>query len=375
MKILIDAHFLDGKKHGVANFIERLYGAYRRLAPEDDLIFAVEKGADPGPEVLELPGVTVVEYKYGGYLRFLLDLPVLARRHSVDVVHTQYMLPLMFGRGVVRHVTIHDVLYEDYPELFGLGYRSMRTTLFRASAYFADVVSTVSVYSKQRIAAHYRLKSQAVHILPNGADVPTAGAEGAFDTGLPFRRYIAFVSRFERRKNHARLLEAFAEVRRTIGDIHLVLVGFDVDGTLARVRAEIEAAGLDEWVTILSGIPDERLTAIVRGAEAIVYPSLCEGFGMPIIESLLVNPNTLFSNTSAMSDFTFAGERMFDPTDTPGMAAKIIDCLTGELRLTDDWPRVRDYIRETYSWEKSAATLVALYHERPGSLRADEART
>ena len=300
MKILVDAHFLDGHSHGAAKFLERLYSTYSELAPHHELHFGIEPHADVHYDLFDRPGVHVHRYRFGGASRFLFDIPLLASRIQPDVIHTQYVLPLRLGYTARRHVTLFDVLYEDYPELFGRRYRWSRRLAFGWSARRADLLSTCSDYSRARIITIYRPKASPVRVIHGGA-LTVNPSEGNDATRVEHGEFLLYVSRFERRKNHRRLLTAFQALLPAYPRLRLVLVGFETDGTLAECERFIDALGIRERVDILSNVSDSRIMELFRSARVVVYPSLCEGFGMPIIEAMLLNPHTTFSNTTAMA--------------------------------------------------------------------------
>lgn len=363
MKIFVDAHFLDGQKHGVANFLERLYLHYIDLGSDHEIYFGIEPNAPTDYPLFARPGVHVLRYRFGGVLRFLLDIPLLARNIKPDIIHTQYVLPLRAGYSAKRHVTIHDVLYEDYPELFGKVYRWSRTIIFGWSARHADILSTVSAYSRDRIRAIYRPKAGEIHVIHNGVMAEAPETDNKFSES--FRgEFLLYVSRFEKRKNHLNLLKAFVQLLRERPQLRLVLVGFDADGTLAECDQFIAEHAIRSNIEMLSNISDSEITHLFRTASVVVYPSLCEGFGMPIIESMLLNPHTVFSNTTAMADFSFAPENTFDPTNVDAIVETIRTKLDARGYEPPEWPAQRRLIADKYNWGRSARVLLEI-HEYP----------
>lgn len=362
MKIFIDAHFLDGRKHGVAIYLDRLYSQYRQLQPNDELYFGIEPTVFADYPLFKLPRVHVLRYRFGGGLRFLYDIPHLVRQVGADVVHTQYVLPLRIGYSALRHVTIHDVLYEDFPDLFSVIYRWSRKIIFGWSARQADMVSTISEYSRDRVTALYRPKAAQIHIVyPGVVDDETLDIP-AIDSGQR-ENNILYVSRFERRKNHLTLLRAFVILRVKNPGLRLILVGFEVDGSLAIVRSFISKHGLDSHVDIMGNITDAQLQTLYRTAGVVVYPSLGEGFGMPVIESFLLNPYTYYSNVTAMAEFSFAPDNTFSPTDENAIAQKIGLGLLESSTNPASWEGQRRSVVQKYNWRRSALVLADIHHQ------------
>lgn len=360
MRLFIDGHFLDGQKHGVAIYLERLYSQYRKLQPEDELHFGLEPGSIIDYQLFSMPRVFVHRYRFGGLLRFLYDIPRLVRKINADVVHTQYVLPIRVGYTAKRHVTLYDVLYEDFPALFSPFYRWSRRIVFGWSARRADLITSISEYSRSRIAVLYGRPEQDIHLVYPGV------VEDEHSIVAPINvtreNSILYVSRFEKRKNHFSLLNSFQDLRKSNPDLRMVLVGFEIDGTLAKVRDFITSHGLDDVVDIRSRINDEELANLYQTSGAVVYPSFGEGFGMPIIESFLMNPNTLFSNTTAMAEFTFAPNNTFDPTDGSAITAKLNAALCVRNIQPAEWQEQRYEVIKKYNWFSSAQVLMRLYH-------------
>lgn len=361
MKLFIDGHFLDGHKHGVSIYLDRLYSEYRQLKPEDELHFGLEPNTKIGYQLFSMPNVYVHQYRFGGVLRFLYDIPYLARKINADVVHTQYVAPLRIGYRAKRHVTLHDVLYEDFPDFFSPIYRWSRKLVFGRSARQAELITTVSEYSRSRIAALYGRQEADIHLTYNGVVVDDT-QDIFIDSKIDRENNILYVSRFEKRKNHLALLNSLKELRKSNQSLRLVLVGFDVDGTLSKIREFVAQHRLEEAVEIKSHVSDEELSQLYRTAGVIAYPSYGEGFGMPIIEAFMLNHNTLFSNSTAMAEFTFAPDNTFNPSDNTEITAKIKTALSARNLIPSDWQAQRRKVIEKYNWRRSAQVLVGLYH-------------
>jgi glycosyltransferase involved in cell wall biosynthesis len=173
--------------------------------------------------------------------------------------------------------------------------------------------------------------------------------------------FLLYVSRFEKRKNHLSLLNAFVTLLQDKPQLRLVLVGFDADGSQNDCKRFIVTHGIGANVEMLSNISDAHLNRLFRTATVVVYPSLCEGFGMPIIESLLLNPKTVYSNTTAMSDFSFAPENMFNPSDVNAIVQIIHKTMSISANNTTAWVAQREYIANKYNWTRSAQVLLAMH--------------
>lgn len=359
MKIFVDAHFLDGRKHGAANFLERLYSQYMEISSDHDFYFGLEVSSTEDYAIFHKPRVHLVRYRFGGSLRFLIDIPLLAISIKPDIIHTQYVIPLRLGYSAKRHVTLFDVLYEDFPNLFDFSYRWFRSLIFGMSVRHADMISTCSDYSRNRIRAKYKPKLEMIHVINGG--VMDYSSDENFVIEATSDDFLLYVSRFEKRKNHLFLLEAFLIVLTRYPTFKLILVGFEVDSSYHECKKFIELHNLKEKVYIVSNISDSRIINLYKNANVVVYPSLCEGFGMPIIESLLLNPNTIFSNTTAMSDFTFASRNTFHPEKLENMVDIIFSKIDGSEVDLIEWEKQRILIADKFNWKRSAEVLKSIH--------------
>ena len=362
MKIFLDGHFLDGQKHGVAIYLEELYLHLMKTRKDIVLFVGLERGGSIHSPLFSLDNVHLVEYKLGGWWRFIFDIPLLTMKIAPDFVHTQNALPVF--RGFARyHVTLFDVLYEDFPSYFGKGYRITRSFFFRMAAHKASILSTCSEYSARRIPEHYfkgeRFKKKIVKVITPGI-APSSIANISVQESVEFK-FLLYVSRFEARKNHLTLIKSFDKALKTHPALKLTLVGFEIDGSLDAAIALVRDLNIVDSVIFESNISSNRLDMLYRNASIVIYPSLCEGFGMPILEAMLVNPCVMFSDTSAMSDFTFASECFVDPSSIEAMSEKILDCLSDPILLNKNYSFRQEFIRKNYLWSQSGDALGEIY--------------
>ena len=358
--ILLDGHFLCGKRHGIAIYLEQLYLALLSRHEEINLIIGIENYAVRAESLLfQHSRVTLVEYRYGGWMRFVLDIPTLVKRLKPEFVHTQNFISLWRKPSVRYHVTLFDVLYEDFPQYFSLPYRYIRTVLFRLAAKRCDDLSTCSEYSAQRISYHYGIDINKISVI-NGAINLT---DNYVPTQNEYSNYLLYVSRFERRKNHQALIEAFALILQDSPTCKLVLVGFEIDGSLLNAKNLVNSLKISSSVVFLENISNSLLRSLYSNALVAVYPSLCEGFGLPVIEAIALNPATIFSDSSSMSDFEFASDSMFDAASTVSILKKIQEAVNSPDIYISNWQHKINYIHRNYTWAISSDVLFEIYSE------------
>jgi glycosyltransferase involved in cell wall biosynthesis len=288
----------------------------------------------PGPELL---------FEQAG-------LPVRLRRMKADLIHTpNCFLPL--ARPCMGVVTIHDLAFEDFPDDFsartGWKYR-MFTPL---AARSAQRVICVSGYTAADVVRRYDVDEARVRIVPNAPSLPIG------DEPVPEGPYLLAVGDLRPKKNLLRLVEAFARLRAEGLEHRLVLAGVDAGaGERLREAARGEPVELTGW------LDDARLDALMRGADALVHPSLYEGFGLVLVEAMARGVPVLAARATALPETGGDACEYFDPLDVGDMAAAI-GRVAGDRARREELVRLGLTRAGALSWAVSAALTVAVYEE------------
>jgi glycosyltransferase involved in cell wall biosynthesis len=192
----------------------------------------------------------------------------------LDAFHfSDWMFPPQ--RRGVRATTIFDLIPVHFPEWVPARTRMMHRRKYANAARTCDVVFAISEFSADDVAETLSLPRERVRVAYPGVDARFAPEGERAELGGP---YVLAVSTVEPRKNLPTLLRAFELLRRTRPELTLAVAGAEGWGE----RPDLSGEG----VRFLGYVPDERLPALYRGAQAFVYPSLFEGFGMPIVEAM-----------------------------------------------------------------------------------------
>ncbi|MAX00349.1 MAG: hypothetical protein CMN72_12060 [Sphingomonas sp.] len=356
--IFIEAHMFDHGFEGSGSFIAGLYRAL--LAAHPDRYALVVGGLHPERALAALGNpaqARAAPYRTDNRIaRLAVDIPRIMREERVDFAHFQYFTPIV--KQCAWIVTIHDVLFNDFPEFFPKNYRRMRNILFPLSARRADILTTVSRYSRDRIAHWYGIDPSRIAITPNGVEPADTPAGQAVAAGRPDGRYLICVSRFEPRKNQAAVLEAFVAQQLWERGISLVFVGARTlqspafDAVWAQAPEAARAA-----VRFLSGLSSQDLAALIAGAEVAVYPSLAEGFGLPPLEAIAHGVPCACARVTAMADFDFLEPFFFDPAQPDALGQVIARMLDAPQQARAQAAAARTRMLEEYAWARAAETL------------------
>ncbi len=356
----MDFHVIDGKFQGSRSHLLGLFAALVQRHSQHRYFFFLE-----GVEALRaMPAfrgdhVTLVRSSMASsMIRLAWQLPRLRRRYRLDVLHTQYILPLGAARG--NAVTIHDILFENYPQFFTWTFVRRSRLLVPWSARHADLLCTVSEFSRRELEQRYGIKAPIV-VLPNAVDERfhpgNDGSELIHRRGLEPRQYILSVGRIEPRKNYPSLLKAYSAMEGHVPP--LVIVG-QRDFKSAAFEAALAALPPERRPIILSDVRDEELPAFYRHALLFAYPSFAEGFGMPPLEAMASGTPVIAASTTALPEVLGTAALLIDPTDERALCQALQRlCADAELRarlIAAGLAQARQF-----TWNDAAARLAAAY--------------
>lgn len=293
----------------------------------------------------------------------LVGLPRAASRAQVDVLHAPaYTAPLWSRAPVV--LTIHDVSYALHPEWYPYRRDWMRRAFYRSSAHAASQIVTVSNFSAREIATAYDIPLDRITIAPLGVDGGFSPGEGE---SLDLRAgvatpFVLHVGDLHERRNLGVALEAVIEARRHFGassTLALVLAGVD-RGVTEGLRAIASNAGISDALVHLGTVSEERLRALYRSAAAVVYPSLYEGFGLPVLEAMASGTPVIASHAASIPEVLGTAGVLLDPLDVRGWTDAIV-------AIVNDEP-LRARLREAglarageFTWARTARITLEVY--------------
>jgi len=356
MRIGIDAHHLNGKPQGSRTYLIELIRAISgQLGNTDSLhVYSFE----PEATRTMVPGQHHRLFPRSAKLRLPFIIPAVELAHRLDLFHSQYIAPPI--SFVPEIVTIHDVLFESHPELFEQAFSHRSVRMIRRSARRAAAVLTVSEFSRQSIIEHYPIPEERVFVTPNAVDHSRFRRLSTAPTGLReryglTRPFVLSVGRLEPRKNLERLIKALGQVDH---DITLAVVGaadFRHESILEAARDAREGS-----VQLLGPVDDDDLPGLYNLAEALAYPSLVEGFGMPVLEAMACGTPVLTSRRGALPEVGGDAVVYVEPEDEESIAS-------GLTRLLED-SSLRERLRrqglaraQEFSWDDTALRTLAAY--------------
>lgn len=286
-----------------------------------------------------------------------------------DVAHfTNGMIPI--GSPVTTVVTVHDMSLRLYPKCHPVRRLVLNRPLMHVAIRAASAIITVSHSARRdllrlhgvapdKVSVVHEAASPAFRPMADQAELDAIRARYA----LP-DRFILYVGTIEPRKNLNRLMAAFAAARKSGIPHQLVCVG-PYGWSSRDLSGEIDRLGIRDAVHFTGYVPFEDLPAIYNLGDFFVFPSLYEGFGLPVVEAMASGLPVLTSNTSSLGEIAGDAAETIDPTDTDAM----IDAM---LRLARDPELRRDRAARgltrarTFSWTQTAREMLAVYHRLAG---------
>jgi glycosyltransferase involved in cell wall biosynthesis len=367
MNIGIDAHMLGHRETGNETYILQLTQALTEVDDQDDFFVAAEDRELLSPDIRRRRNVHVLELRTrSAVFRLLVELPGLARRHRFDVLHCTYHVPPRCPCPLV--VTVHDISFERHPEFFSIRDRFVLGTLVPHSVRQAHQVITDTEFAKRDLMEIYHLPANKINVTNYAAGQqfhPIQDLDLLSDVRKRYQtsdRFILTVGNLQPRKNLVRLVNAYAQMKQAHGLAHkLVIVGQSAWKSSAVFKA-VETNGLDDDVFFTGFIPAEDLPLLYTAAQVFVYPSLYEGFGLPVLEAMACGTPVITSNSSSLPEIAEGAARLVDPRNTDDLAAALVQVLSDQGLQKE--MREKGLARaRTFSWERTAHQTLEVYRQ------------
>ncbi len=290
-------------------------------------------------------------------------------RDGIDVMHhLGGILPAWRPSPTV--LTIHDLQPLAMPEHFSPAKRTFSAFVIPRSVRAAPVIVTLTEFTKRDLEARLGVAPERVEVVPPGFDVPVgaiaADAEPRVRAayGLGDAPYFLFPAKTWPHKNHELLLRAFARVHQQRPDVLLVLTGGEAhsEGTLTAVARELR---IGDAVRRTGRIPARDVDVLYRGAVALAFPSLYEGFGIPVLEAMSRGCPVLAAQATALPEVVGDAGLLLPPGDPERWSEAMVRVLEDD-DLRDRLIRAGQRRAREYDWEASAAVLADVYRQIPG---------
>jgi len=374
MRIAFDGTTLRPERTGVGYYTEHLLQHVAQCEPDSEVFVLSDRPVDtaqPLPPRVSLPRET---WRVSRLVWMQTVAPRILRQLRPDVAHfTNGMMPL--ASPVPTVVTIHDMSLTLYPRYHPARRVLLNRPLVNLAARRADAIITVSESAKADILRIFGLASDRVHVVHEAAAPsfrPVRDAEALERVRARYGladRFILYVGTIEPRKNLLKLFDGFAR-RRKSGDLRHQLVCAGPYGWLSRGIADhIDRLRIDDAIRFTGYVPFADLPALYTLAEMFVFPSLYEGFGLPVIEAMACGTPVVTGRVAALSEVTGGAVEHVERLDPDALGEALVR-LAGDRARRDQLAALGLERARRFSWDRAARETLDVYRRVAGSRAA-----
>jgi len=369
LRIGFDGRALAFPAAGVRRYTRELFSALPALQPGVDFV-----AVDPPPGV-ELPPGVVPGARAArlptNLARMACALPGPIRRSRLDLFHAPAYTAPLAGRCPTV-LTVHDVSYERRPDFYPHASGPVRRWFYRRSALGAHRIITDSEFSRAEIAAAYGIPASGIDVIPLGVGAPFVGAGLAGVATLPPHvrpPYLLHVGELHPRRDLLTAVRAVIEVRSRAWDsvptLRLVCAGID-RGQAETLRGASADAGAPDAVVLVGPVPEDVLVSLYQHAAALVYPSLYEGFGLPVLEAMACGLPVIAARAGSVPEVLGNAGVLVPCGDWQAMANAVVDLFSRPAYRSALGERGRDRAK-VFSWARTACDTFEVYRTLLGA--------
>lgn len=282
------------------------------------------------------------------------------QRHDIDLYHgLSHELPYGIHRTSIKAVlTVHDLIFKLHPQQYKPIDRWIYDRKLRYACHAADAIVAISAHTKRDLIQHYRVPPHKVHVIYQTCDTAFAERPGAPLPAQAPPRFLLYVGSIIERKNLLTLVQAL-ELLPT--DTPPLIVVGQSSRYGERVKAYVATRGLQDRVLFWSGVDNDLLRTLYQRAELFIYPSMYEGFGIPVIEALYSRTPVLTTQQSALPEAGGPYSYYTTGLDPHDMASRIAHILAHPTEVAQRVAKSYEYAQATFAARPLTTALHDLY--------------
>lgn len=377
MRIAIDARMGD-TSGGIGVYIRELISQLVEIDKKNQYFIITNKYSDRS-FVPSVDNFTILVSSITRKHYFIKDLwnlfflPFLLKANNIDVYfNPRYILPFFKGKTKMV-VTVHDMIAFLYSEIWpGISGFRIRNYI-KLSSQRADAILTISNCAKKDIVRTLHIPENKVKVIYCGINkklfkpIPDLSLQRLIKRKYGIRKkFILTVGPLGTRKNHDRLIDAYSILPKYIREDYQLIITGEKKGTYNNLLKKVSEIYLVDDIVFTGFIPEKEMPMIISAASLFVFPSLYEGFGIPLLEAMACGIPILASNVSSIPEVVGSAALLFDPYNINKMANAINRGITDEdLRqklVQKGFERIKKY-----SWKNTAKGILGVFEEVYGN--------
>ena len=264
--------------------------------------------------------------------------------------------------------TIHDAYPIIYPKLVSKRLRSLKNFAFKKAAHWADHIITVSDHSKKDISKYFNIPDNNISVIPNGVNerffkkVPEEDKMSILEKYKLEKGYFISIGTIQPRKNINSLIEAYLSLPEKIKKEHGLLIIGQYGWGEDILKKKLENLRQDDNIKWLKSVNENELCALMQSAIAMVYPTLYEGFGLPVLEGFASEIPIIASGTTSIPEVAADAALYIDPTNINDISEKM-EIIVSDSGLSREITSMGKKRAEIYSWKNSADSYIKLFEK------------
>ena len=364
MPIVLDARTATAHFPGIGRYVVSLSRALTRIAPDLDLTLLHNPTAKATRTTLpDLPRLVCTASPFSIQQQWIV--PTMLRQARAKLYHSPYYL-MPYLPNVPSVITCYDLIPLIYPEYYTVSQRLIYRLAHYLALRAARVILAISEATKADLVRIFHLDPQRVLVTPLAADTSFAPCSRMQVDALRLKytlpeRYVLYLGSNKPHKNLIRLVQAWqmANVKHYMSNTQLVIAGQwdELYPEAKRLAAEL---GLKDQVIFVGAVEEIDLPALYSGATLFVFPSLYEGFGLPVLEAMACGTPVISSNTSSLPEVAGKAALLIDPHQSEALAEAITRVLQDQaLRQSMQEQGLEQ--ASHFSWKHTARETMAAY--------------
>jgi glycosyltransferase involved in cell wall biosynthesis len=360
MRIGIDIKALSNNSTGIARYLRETLDHLQLIDHENEyMLFECRESG------YSLKNTNWIKKKtnwfFPGVIWQQLVLPFLLKKHSMDVFWApEQICPVFFMKAIKIITTVHDCVAVHYPKTSQWSVKTIDKILFNRTLKKSHLIITVSDYIKKDLLSSYRaiLSPDKIIVIPHGK--PEWKSPGNYNENTR-SEFLFFVGSNEPRKNLINLVKAL-EILLNNGHIVDLYIAGPQGWRNQKYFRHLQKSPVRNQIHFIGYCSDRKLQNEYMTCKAFIYPSLYEGFGLPVLEALYFDSIVLTSRGTVMEEIAGPAALYFNPED-PNDIARIIESIYLPNFSRNDTLKYKKDVLQKFSWEKSATQLLESFQQ------------